>query len=223
MKRPTYYSLRLGVSARLYGGISRATSVVVFALVLAIVPHTFAVAQTVTPTSTPTPVPAIFAANFQGFSLTVYPNGGGGNIFPLSEIFDTTNTLHYATGLAVSPGGKIFATNCENGNGSYNDAVTIFRPGASYYDPPIDIINGWNTGLYCPTGIALDSSGDIFVADPPFNSIYIYGSGAIGNVQPIATISGSNTGLGFPWSIAFDASGKIYVSNVLNNSVTVYP
>ena len=88
-------------------------------------------------------------------------------------------------------------------------------------EAPIATIKGSNTGLISPTGIALDSSGNIYVADNggmfADPSVFVYpplgSSTGLLNESPTATISGSNTGLSYPKGIALDSSRNIYVTD----------
>jgi hypothetical protein len=86
---------------------------------------------------------------------------------------------------------------------------------------------GSNTGLAFPVGIAVDTSGIIYVANAATDAITEYAKNSSGNVSPINTISGPSTGLNTPFGIALDSSGLIYVANAggyegNNVSVTVY-
>ncbi|MGH7223015.1 MAG: VWA domain-containing protein, partial [Gemmataceae bacterium] len=85
------------------------------------------------------------------------------------------------------------------------------------------------TRLANPESIALDSSGNIYVANqaPGFGSIAVYGSDQQGNEPPAQTIAGASTGLAYPSGVALDSSGNIYVANYEGGtegtgSVTVY-
>ena len=66
-------------------------------------------------------------------------------------------------------------------------------------------------------GIALDSSGNIYVADDGADErVCLSAAGKqhrVLNEAPIATISGSNTDLTDPYGIALDSSGNIYVAD----------
>jgi sugar lactone lactonase YvrE len=92
--------------------------------------------------------------------------------------------------------------------------VTVYAARATGNVLPIQQISGSKTGLNIPTGIALDASRNIYVANFVYpGSVTIYAAGANGNVTPIRTIAGSNTGLNRPDGIALDANANIYVAN----------
>jgi sugar lactone lactonase YvrE len=74
--------------------------------------------------------------------------------------------------------------------------------------------------------MALDPSGDLFVADHGIQAVTEYAPDASGNATPIATITGPATGLGFPGGVALNSSGDLFVANGTVNpsqaSVTEY-
>jgi hypothetical protein len=88
---------------------------------------------------------------------------------------------------------------------------------------PIATISGVSSGIGQPTGIALDTSGKIYVADqastvctPACPAILIFPAGSNGSVTPTA-IDGSSTGLVAPTDVKVDSTGKIYVSDTTTN------
>ena len=91
-------------------------------------------------------------------------------------------------------------------------------------------IRGFSTGLFDPVGIALDGSGNIYVANDEGSlgssftpaSVTVYPAGSSGNAAPSATISGDNTYLSEPTAIAIDSTGKIYVTEGFD-AVVVFP
>lgn len=108
---------------------------------------------------------------------------------------------------------------------------------------PIAVIAGPKTKLKQPVAIAVDASGDIYVANQAGGSVVpgqkirqgtitVYSAGSNGNVAPTTIIKGSATGVIEPVSIALDANRNVYVANsltyfsktLLNEPcITVYP
>lgn len=114
----------------------------------------------------------------------------------------------------------------DDGSGYVNshNSITVYPVGANGNVKPVQWIRGKHTGLSSPQGVAVDASGNIYVANfggpprsNPYNlgSITVYSTGANGDVPPIATISGSSTGLDNPVGIALDpVNGDIYVASL---------
>ncbi len=161
-------------------------------------------------------------------SVFVYAAGSNGNVAPIATISGSNTGLTYPTGVAVDSSGNIYVADY------YALSVFVYPPlGSStgfLNEAPIAAISGDNTGLYLPTGIAVDSSRNIYVADegisdsiiyPP--SVYVYSAGSNGDAFPIATISGSKTELSSPVAIALDSNRNIYVPDKGAGSVFVYP
>ncbi len=76
-------------------------------------------------------------------------------------------------------------------------AVTVY---ACREQPATSALNkrtlkGKLTKMATPAGIALDASGDVYVANSSSNSITVYGPKSKGNAKPIRTIAGPDTGL----------------------------
>ncbi len=178
----------------------------------------------------------IYVADAFAESVFVYSAGSNGNAAPIATINGSNTGLEGPVGIAVDSSGKIYVADdgpCDCGGGS----VFVYSAGSNGNVAPVATISGSKTGLSFPVGIALDSSGEIYVADDgPFDSgggsVFLYSAGSNGDAAPIATISASYyTGLKDPVGIAVDSSGKIYVADLGSSealpqippSVFVYP
>jgi sugar lactone lactonase YvrE len=86
---------------------------------------------------------------------------------------------------------------------------------------------GSNGLLRNPTGIAVDPSGAVYVANAGDSTIVVFGPGASGRIAPTRTIGGAGSGVIAPQGIALDSRGRIYATNQRrriqgSGSVTVY-
>jgi len=99
--------------------------------------------------------------------------------------------------------------------------ITIYATNPTGNEAPLTTIGGALTGLTAPTGVALDSSGRIYVSNG--NTALVFAAyPAGGNEAPLATISGALTGLSTPQGITVDFAGRIYLANNGSN-VLVFP
>jgi NHL repeat len=151
--------------------------------------------------------------------VTIYGVAASGNVAPLHTIVGEGTGLVGPVRNALDASHNVYVTNNASGGPG---SVNVYAAGAYGDVAPIRQIAGSSTGLSSPWGIALDSSGNIYVTNTGTNSVTVYAAGADGNVAPIRTISGSSTGLSSPTGIALGANGKIAVSNIGNRSVTEY-
>ncbi len=164
-------------------------------------------------------------------SVVVFAAGASGAATPTATIAGGNTGLDKPSGIAVDANGKIYVTNLgvptiakPTGN-----SVTIFSAGATGNVAPAITISGSNTSLDTPNGLALDSKGNIYVANEgstinAAGSVTVYPAGSTGNATPSATIAGTTSGVNIPHAVALDSSGKIYVTDANSNnpSVTVY-
>jgi len=172
----------------------------------------------------------IYVANTNANNLTVYSAGSNGNVPPVAIVSGTSTGLNSPYGIAVDSGGKIYVANpgggppdCAGTGGNGCGSITIYPADSNGDVTPIAIISGPNTGLNGAIGVAVDSNGNIYVANSASpNSVTVYPAGSNGDVTPSTTISGPNTGLAAVEGLAVDSSENIYAVSS-GGSVTVYP
>jgi serine/threonine protein kinase/sugar lactone lactonase YvrE len=87
--------------------------------------------------------------------------------------------------------------------------------------------SGTNTArFWSPFGLALDSAGNIFVADTGNNTIRkISPAGVVTTIAGLAGQAGSDDGVGSaarfrnPWDVAVDNAGDVYVADMSNDTI----
>jgi sugar lactone lactonase YvrE len=174
----------------------------------------------------------LYVANMAAASVTIYAPGASGNVSPIATITGAATGLTNPAGVAVDSAGNVYVAD-PGASAGYSDSIFVFLPGSNGNATPAATVSGLSTGLDNPLGIALDSSGNIYVANAgsmlgDVDSITVYPAGSSGNATPSASITGASTGLLIPSGIAVDSSRNIYVSNPGSqiggsDSVTVYP
>ena len=158
----------------------------------------------------------IYVADNSANSVFLYQAGSHGNVAPLPTIGATVTTgLSCPQGIALDSSGKIYVVDDGPGGpgGDGPGSVFVYAALSNANAAPTATISGTNTGLTYPQGIAVDSSGKIYVADEGATSVFVYPAGSNGNVAPTATITGGETGLDTPEGIALDPNRNIYVAD----------
>jgi len=154
-------------------------------------------------------------------NITVYAPGAGRDVAPIATIAGAHTGLDRPLGIAVDAHGAIYVANAtQNAFNFTDDRVTIYASGSNGDAAPIATIQGDNTGLATPSAIALDSNGNIYVANWQNGTITVYASGSHGNVKPVATITSLNPGGTAPSGIAVDSGGSIYEADA--DGVKIY-
>ncbi|MDR3734173.1 MAG: MBG domain-containing protein [Acidobacteriaceae bacterium] len=101
----------------------------------------------------------------------------------------------------VSSTGTTLATTYLTGVG--DAPVASFTPGAQ---------SALLSGLGTPAGVAVDSAGNVYLADTTRNIVTKTTSGGVTTTLPF-------TGLARPYGLAVDGAGTVYVSDSVNNAV----
>jgi sugar lactone lactonase YvrE len=160
-------------------------------------------------------------------SITIYAAGSNGNVAPLRSIKGVNTGLVAPGSIALDLSGDIYVAN-QFGGAEKSGSITVYTSGTNGNVAPKATISGSKTQLNFSRGIALDSSGNIYVTNFLASSVTAYPAGSDGNVAPSLTIGTPSTGLAGPAGITLDSAGNIYVTNPFApfsaslGSITVY-
>jgi len=154
--------------------------------------------------------------------ITTVAGGGVGDNGPAASAW-----LSYAEGVAADPTGNVYIADTVNNrvrkvsNGMIS---TVAGNGTLGYDGD----NGPATSaeLQQPGGVAVDSAGNLYIADTLNNRVRKVSNGVISTVAGDGThgFSGDNGAavsaeLAFPFGVAVDSAGNLYIADTANNRV----
>ncbi len=137
--------------------------------------------------------------------------------------------ISFPTGLAISGSGNLYFSDTGNHRVRMVSAggtiSTVAGNGTASYEQ--DGVAATSTTLNTPLGLALDSAGNLYIADSYNHRIREVVTG--GN---ISTVAGSGTegfggddgaaiyaALNYPQGIAFDAAGNLYIADTFNHRI----
>jgi sugar lactone lactonase YvrE len=151
--------------------------------------------------------------------ISVYPSGEGSDTTPVRTIAGKRADLGRIGDLAVGPDGSLFVL--RSGPMQGDARIQVYAPNAAGDIPPVRVVSGPNTGMKQSTSIAVDGSGEIYVANDLISrdrvtsaaTITVYAPNATGDAIPIRTITGFDTRMSRPTGIAVAADGTLYVAN----------
>jgi Beta-propeller repeat len=170
--------------------------------------------------------PCIYVANNSPDgvqTVTIYAQEANGDVAPVDTIHGKKTGLSSPSAVAVDPSRNLYVSNFLGG-ASGNGDVTVYASGSYGNVAPSQTIESEPSYdlMRNPSGVALDSGGDIYVSGWGSDSISVYAPGADGDPAPIQYIAGDDTGLDSPSYVAVSKNRTIYVSNFYGNSLTVY-
>lgn len=170
--------------------------------------------------------PAIIAAD-----TIVTVGGDGSSGFSSDNIAAVASALNNPSGVALDGSGNLLIADRDNHRIRRIDAVTgLISTIAGNGTPEFagDTNAAVDASLNGPSGIAVDSSGNIYIADTANHRIRKIASGSVN----ITTIAGNGTAtfagdglsatlasLKSPTGVAVDSSGNIYIADTGNNRV----
>jgi sugar lactone lactonase YvrE len=164
-------------------------------------------------------------------SLTVGSSAGSSSVemefLPLIAVAPwsaTANTswLHLGSGSASGTGAAIVQFSIDaNPNPAVRTgtialdsgvALTVTQAGTDYIGPgPVTTMV--SSLVSAPSGVAVDGSGNIYIADTGNNAVEEW-SATTQQVTPLVS-----TGLNQPTAVALDGSGNVYIADSLNNAI----
>jgi DNA-binding beta-propeller fold protein YncE len=166
--------------------------------------------------------PVAVAMDFVGEAFVANANGNirvyaphEGKQYKLFKNYAGSNTrLQHPTAIAVNAAGSFFVADAGSGVGR----LEWFSGGANGNLVPDRVIEGVDTGINDPRGVALDGSGRVFVADRTLNQVLVFAADANGDATPIARLGGLHA----PGHLAVDDVMNVYVANEADNSLAVF-
>lgn len=155
----------------------------------------------------------LYVSNLQGASVEVFALAplAPGTTSPSPSTSPTTTPTASPTPVGATP--------------------TPFPSASPFQLAPSATIAGATTTLGQPTGLALDSAGNIYVSDQASTicgagtkcpAVLIFAAGANGAVAPMKSIAGSKTLLAAPTDVKVDKSGNIFVADSSGGTGVVY-
>ncbi|MBV9085125.1 MAG: hypothetical protein JOZ62_20815 [Acidobacteriaceae bacterium] len=168
----------------------------------------------------------LYVANGEGGSqnlgdILIFAPNARGNVAPIAVISGPNTQVSGPAGIALDPvNGDIYIVNENGGLASPPPYITSYSAGSNGNVTPLATIEGSNTQLSRPQGVALDLSENIYVANELSSTITIFAAGSVGNVSPAGVISGSNTKLANPYPVALDSASNLYVGS--GNQILTY-
>jgi alpha-tubulin suppressor-like RCC1 family protein/sugar lactone lactonase YvrE len=165
------------------------------------------------------------AGNYSNYINGIYYGGDGTNA--------TDASLFEPSGVAVDAVGNLFIADLQNcvirkvdTNGIITTVAGNYNNGESYGG---DGTNATNAGLWNPSGVAVDASGNLFIADTGNNVIRKVDTNGIittvtGNYNNGGSYGGdgtnaTNAGLNGPDGVAVDTSGNLFIADTGNNVI----
>jgi len=153
-------------------------------------------------------VGSLYVMNDGSNSAAAFATGTTGNVPPYNTL-TSTNPLE-SEGITFDSAGNAYISSFST------HEIDIFAKNTFGTATPNATITGSNTELSEPVGMAVDSSGTLYVANqgkPPSILTFANAATTNGNVAPTGVIAGSNTMLKYPQAVSIDQNGRIIVAD----------
>lgn len=146
-----------------------------------------------------------------GGAIVVFGPQQSGNAAPVRRIAGGHTNLRSPESIVIYKQELFVADSCIQYS-SCGGFVQVFSRSADGNAPPLREIEGPNTQIGQPFGIALDAKGSIFVANR--TNVAVFRRSADGNATPSYLLEGNETELNDPGAIALDDAGYLYVGSI---------
>ncbi len=137
----------------------------------------------------------------------------------------TAASFYYPYGIAIDGSGNLYVADARNNEIRKITSAGIVTTFAGSGSPGAADGTGTSATLNYPTGIAIDTAGNLYVADNSNNEIRMITPSGVVTTIAGSTKSGDTDGTGtaavfeYPYGIAIDKSGNIYVTDQGNDKV----
>ncbi len=149
----------------------------------------------------------LYLANGDSSFVAAYPPRARGNDSPARVIAGDRTRLTRPTGLAIDRHDNLYVVNGKQP--ASEAAIRVYGPGARGEALATRVISGGSTGLKGVADLALDSRGDLYVAER--GRIAVFAKGVDGNLAPSRVLNGPQAGLGPVRRIAIGLGDTLYV------------
>ncbi|MBV8842441.1 MAG: hypothetical protein JO307_06485 [Bryobacterales bacterium] len=169
-------------------------------------------------------------ATFGSSATTRTIAGQGTAAFTGDNVLATFSALNKPRGVAIDPSGNIYVADTDNNRIRKIDSHGIITTVAGTGVPGFSGDGGPATRaqLNSPRGIALDASGNLYIADYLNSRVREIVNGTIttiaGGVSPVFGYGGDGSlgtqaVLNFPSAVAVDNAGNVYIADTQNNAI----
>ena len=165
----------------------------------------------------------------------VYGQGGNFTTSTINLGGITANSLSGPAGLALDSNNGLYVADYSTSRVLYypsgsTTATRVYGQLGSFTNSIVDPRNVTADTLYTPTGVIVDKSDNLYVADTSNNRVLYYPSGSIvptkvygqSDFTSSSTLNTSNSSLGGPNFLTLDSNGGLYVSTG-ENRVVYFP
>jgi hypothetical protein len=168
---------------------------------------------------------SLYVTNSTQNAISIYaPNPNSGTA-PINQIGGSNTQLNGPQYDAFDSSKRLYVSNYNAG--TTIGSITVYASQATGNVLPVAAISGGSTTIGSARGIALDTVGNIYLANVSnapvgASSILIFPANSAGNAVP-GTITGTLTGLNGPVGLAVDPSGRVYAANAGAGTISVFP